>query len=129
MTTSSRWQIDQCVDELKQGKLTEESLRRTLEELADGESRRQDLLYLQSQNDYPGDGRYSGTSNAVIGMMLIEGGQQVEVPESPEEWPYQTVGEAVRDGWRVIKFPDMALLLNEERIYGLGCEYILEKWR
>ena len=80
MTTSSRWQIDQCVDELKQGKLTEESLRRTLEELADGESRRQDLLYLQSQNDYPGDGRYSGTSNAVIGMMLIEGGTTSRSP-------------------------------------------------
>ena len=53
----------------------------------------------------------------------------MEVSDSPEDWPYQRVGDAVRDGWRIIKFPDITLLLNEERIYGLDCEYILERWR
>ncbi len=31
------------------------------------------------------------------------------------------------DGWRVIKFPEMALLLQEDQTIGLGCEFILEK--
>ena len=129
MAMLSRRYIDQCVEAFRQGELTEQRLRWTLEHGFEERTRHQDLLYLQAQNDYPGDGRYAGTSNAVIGMMLIEEGQQMEVPDNPEDWPYQTVGDAVRDDWHIIKFPDMALLLNEERIYGLGCEFILERWR
>ena len=37
--------------------------------------------------------------------------------------------EAVSDGWRIIKFPEMALLLDESRSFGLACEFILERWR
>jgi hypothetical protein len=32
------------------------------------------------------------------------------------------------DGWRIIKFPEMALLLDEKRTYGFGWEFVLEKW-
>ena len=49
------------------------------------------------------------------------------VPRDPEEWPYKTVLEAVNDGWRIIKFPEMALLVDESRSYGLACEFILER--
>ena len=39
-----------------------------------------------------------------------------------------TVIDAIRDGWRVISFPNMALSLDENRTYGLGFEFILERW-
>ena len=44
-----------------------------------------------------------------------------------DEWPYNSVLEAMNDGWRVIKFPEMALMLQEDKTFGLGCEFILEK--
>ncbi|MGE4602782.1 MAG: hypothetical protein AAEJ65_07745 [Planctomycetota bacterium] len=79
----------------------------------------QDLLYLQTK----------GTSldSAVVGMTLVQDGQIPDGPEDPDDWPYQSVLEAIRDGWRVIQFPNLALLMDESRTYGLGCEFILEK--
>lgn len=41
--------------------------------------------------------------------------------------PYENVLEAVRDGWRIIKFPELALLVDERRTIGLGCEFVLER--
>jgi hypothetical protein len=80
----------------------------------------QDILYLQS----------SGTSlsDQVIGMSLVVNGEINEQnPQDP--WPYQNVLEAIRDGWRVIQFPNLALVPDENRPTGLGCEFILEKLR
>ena len=49
-------------------------------------------------------------------------------PDEPDDWPYQTVHEAMLDGWRIVKFPEMTLMLvGENETYGLGCEFILEK--
>ena len=59
-------------------------------------------------------------------MSLMQDGEISE--PAPDNWPYETVLDAIRDGWRIIKFPEMALLLDESRTYGLGCEFILEKW-
>ena len=60
-------------------------------------------------------------------MALAESGQILEGPDDPDEWPYNSVLEAIDDGWRVVKFPEMALLLQEDKTFGLGCEFILEK--
>ena len=60
-------------------------------------------------------------------MALVENGWILEAPENPAEWPYNSVISAIDDGWRVIKFPEMALLLQEDKTFGLGCEFILEK--
>ena len=49
------------------------------------------------------------------------------MPKDADEWPYQFFLDAINDGWRVVKFPEQSLLLSEERSYGLGCEYVLEK--
>ncbi len=49
--------------------------------------------------------------------------------KAEDDWPYEKVVDALRDGWRIISFPDMALSLDENRTYGLGFEFILEKWR
>ena len=63
-------------------------------------------------------------------MLLIEDGELREGPPNPEDWPYQTVLDAVREGWRIISFPNMALLaVDEKEFYGLGAEFILERWR
>ena len=61
-------------------------------------------------------------------MALVRDGEILEGPPNVEDWPYRSPLEAIRDGWRVIQFPNMALMLDESRTYGLGCEFILEKW-
>jgi hypothetical protein len=112
--------VSRCIEELRRGALGEESLQR-ISELADQlPAGRQDLLYLQAA-------RTSVTSE-VIGMSLFVNGVASAGPADAEEWPYKTVSEALADGWRIIKFPEMAVLLDERRTYGLGCEFILEKW-
>ena len=121
MQTKVKQQVERCIEELREGRLTEQSLRQILERVDADKPKRQDVLYLQ----------VSGTSLAsdVVGMSIVESGEISAGPSNPDEWPYQTVLDAIRDGWRIIKFPEMALLMNEERTYGLGCEFILEKWR
>ena len=123
---SIREQVERCIEELRQGELTEEGLQGVLDSIdrrreRRGRKRRQDLLYLHTRStsiDYP-----------VLGMRILENGKLWDGPRDPEEWPYKTVLEAVNDGWRIIKFPEMALLLDESRSFGLGCEFILERTR
>ena len=105
-----------CIERLHRGELTEEDLRA----LASERRRTQDLLYLQAGNTSP--------LSQVHGISLFAGGRQVPMPRSPSEWPYRRVIDAVADGWRIVSFPNHALLLDEERTYGLGCEFILERW-
>ena len=114
-----RQQIKQWIDEFERGQLTKKSLYTGLEKFEQAIPQRQDLLYLQT----------SGTSlsSEVHGILLVENGQVSEISSNPDDWPYQSVLEAIRDGWHVIQFPNMALLMDESRTYGLGCEFILEK--
>lgn len=110
-------QIQACLDAFRRGNLAEADLLR-LAELAD-DAKRQDLLYLQAGSTSPGSG--------ILGMLLVQDGEILE--PAPSEWQYRTVLDAIRDGWRMIQFPNQALMLDESRTYGLGCEFILEKWR
>ena len=112
-----RQQIESWLEKLRAGTLTEADLTRALDELGNGN--RQRILYLQA--------RTTALDGEVIGMAEVVDGEILDPPDSPEDWPYATVGAAVRDGWRVIKFPELALLLAEDKTYGLGCEFILEK--
>lgn len=77
----------------------------------------QDLLYLQAVT--------TSVASPVHGMTLVSNGELTEPDEA--HWPYRTVLEAIRDGWRVIQFPNLALMTDESRTYGLGCEFILER--
>ena len=123
---SIREQVERCIEEFRRGELTEEGLQGVLDSIdrrreRRGPKRRQDLLYLHTRStsiDYP-----------VLGMRILENGVLWDGPRDPDEWPYKTVVEAVNDGWRIIKFPEMALLLDESRSFGLGCEFILERTR
>ena len=105
--------VERCVEELRTGTLTEVSLRRI------AEPGMQDILYLQASSTSP--------TSEVVGMRTIENGEISDGPHDPNDWPYQTVLDAIRDGWRVIKFPEMALMLDDSRTFGLGFEFILER--
>ena len=116
-----RQQIQQWLEKLRAGTLAEDDLQRALDQLDDhsNDATKQRLLYLQAAT--------TNLESDVLGMSLVENGQVLGGPDDPEEWPYHTVLEAMDDGWRVIKFPEMALLLQEDQTIGLGCEFILEK--
>ena len=124
---SIRKQVEHCIGQLRRGSLTEDDLQAILDDADQpcedmcAPAFRQDLLYLQTRStaiDYP-----------VLGMKILEDGNLSDGSRDPEEWPYKTVLDAVQDGWRIIKFPEMAVLLDESRSYGLACEFILERWR
>ena len=112
--------LDQAIAELRAGTLQESTLAAIRNEVAAGPAT-QDLLYLQA----------SGTdvNSEVIGMRLVLDGVVSDGPDDPDDWPYQTVLEAIRDGWRIIDFPNLALLLDESRTYAYGAEFVLEKIR
>tara|TARA_B100000949_G_scaffold215380_1_gene211571 strand:- start:271 stop:639 length:369 start_codon:yes stop_codon:yes gene_type:complete len=115
-------QIQQWLDKLRAGTLAEDDLQQELNRLngqSSDEAKRQRLLYLQTKT--------TGVDSEVLGMAQVENGQVREGPEDPAQWPYKSVLEAINDGWRVVKFPEMALLLQEDKTFGLGCEFILEK--
>lgn len=112
-------QMEHCIEKLKRGELTEQSLRQVVEVLNTLTSHRQDLLYLQALT--------TSLGSQVQGMLLVQNGEISNGPADPNDWPYKTVLDAIRDGWRVIQFPNLALLMDESRTYGLGCEFILEK--
>ena len=123
MIETQKETVEALVAELQQNTLTEASLRKGIADIVGSENpKRQDILYLQAVTTSPGA--------AVVGMLLVEDGELREGPPNSEDWPYQTVLEAIRDGWRIISFPNMALLaVDEKEFYGLGAEFILERWR
>ena len=114
-------QIQRWLDKLCAGTLVEDDFRQALNRF-NGQSvnamKRQQLLYLHTST--------TGLDSEVLGMALVENGQIHEGPDDPADWPYNSVLEAMNDGWRVVKFPEMALLLQEDKTFGLGCEFILE---
>ena len=112
--------LEECLCELREGKLTENKLLKVITEFRNHSSNKQDLLYLQAQS--------TSVTSPVHGMSIVEQGNVSDGPRDTDDWPYKTVLEAIRDGWRVIKFPEMALLMDQERTYGLGREFILERW-
>jgi hypothetical protein len=115
-----RAQVERCIEAFHRGELTEQRLRRLLDAIDAPRARRQDLLYLQAAS--------TSLQSTVRGMMRVCDGELDEGPADPKDWPYQSVLDAIRAGWRVIQFPDLALLLDDTRTRGLGCEFILEKW-
>jgi len=113
--------IEGCVEKLRAGTLTEDDLRATLNSLVSSCDGGHDLLYLQADSMAIGAG--------VLGMFTVENGEIHEGPPDPGDWPYATVLDALKDGWRVLKFPDLAMFVDETKLYGPGVEFILEKQR
>jgi hypothetical protein len=121
MSPELQREMDQCLDELERGELSPQRLREMFAKLISPDRRRQDLLYIQAAS--------SSVAAPVQGMLLVEDGKIRADLAEPADWPYQSVLHAMGDGWRVIQFPNLALMLDESRSYGLGCEFILERYR
>ncbi len=81
---------------------------------------RQRLLYLHALSP--------NIRSKVIGMALHEPvpGSLTEItPEN--EWPYNTVFDAILDGWQVVQFPQQIRPFDDREIDVLGYEFILHK--
>ena len=117
-------QLTRWLDKLRKGTLTEQDLQEALNELkrrGNGGPAPQKLLYLQTHS--------TAVDSPVNGMSMVEGGEVRLPPDDYEDWPYHTVLDALQDGWRVVKFPELSLLFDhpDEVDRWLGCEFILEK--
>ncbi|MXY49563.1 MAG: hypothetical protein F4Y38_09770 [Gemmatimonadetes bacterium] len=84
-------------------------------------SGRQGLLYLQAPTTNP--------HSAVVGISIYEDGTDSDGLDDNGEFRYRTIKEALDDGWRIIKFPEASLAMREQDTYGLGYEFVLERWR
>jgi hypothetical protein len=117
-------QLTRWLGKLRKGTLTEQDLQEALDELkqrGNGVPAPQKLLYLQTHS--------TAVDSPVNGMSIVEGGEVRLPPDDYEDWPYHTVLDALQDGWRVVKFPELSLLFDhpDEVDRWLGCEFILEK--
>tara|TARA_Y100000588_G_scaffold347036_1_gene395464 strand:+ start:702 stop:1061 length:360 start_codon:yes stop_codon:yes gene_type:complete len=114
-------QVAQWLAQLKQGSLTEADLEQALKRLKQNATASpvQRLLYLQTHT--------TDLESPVTGMSTVEGGKVYDGPDDLDHWPYQTVLEAMTDGWRIIKFPELTLAYLDPEFGGLKWEFILEK--
>ena len=109
--------LDECIEKHKSGELTTEDLCR-VEDVLDSE--KQIILYLYSKSTNP---------RSPIGAWAIF---DVTVPDEPalpsQDAPYDSVLDAVHDGWRIVHFPRPELynFTDVENAY-LSYEFILEK--
>lgn len=113
-------QVAQWLGKLKQGALTPADLQQVLEGLKrESGVSIQRLLYLQTHT--------TDLESPVIGMATVEDAVVFEGPDDPDDWPYQTVLEAMADGWRIIKFPELSLAFHDHDYGGMKWEFVLEK--
>jgi len=111
--------VQRCLERYRAGELTETDLS----DLLDAVTRppRQSLLYLQAPSSHP----YS----QVLGISIFEEGKDSEGVDAQGDFLYRSIKEALEDGWRIVKFPEIAPTMDDQNNYGLGCEFILERWR
>ncbi|MCJ8330552.1 MAG: hypothetical protein HRT89_19700 [Lentisphaeria bacterium] len=110
-------QIKSCIEKQQEGKLSKEDLEAVLDHWKNRKT--QTLLYLFTN--------HSTVMSDVIAMNIITKEGQDPGPEDEEDWPYKTVHAAMQDGWRVIRFPEMAMQKDYGKHYMIGCEFVLEK--
>lgn len=104
------------------GELTIEEIDRALALVRDdSEGLKQSLLYLQAPSTNP--------HSAVVGISIYEEGADPDGLDENGAFRYRSIKEALDDGWRVIKFPESSLAMREQDTYGLGYEFVLERWR
>ncbi|MAE64662.1 MAG: hypothetical protein CMJ18_10385 [Phycisphaeraceae bacterium] len=132
MTTPSvRRQLEQCLEQLERGALTPQRLRQVIDQLPNGSpGGSQDLLFLNAKG--------TALDSELLGFTHYRAGRPVAMPDQLDPdgavtddgraWPYRSVTEAIEDGWRLIGFPNAALMMDDSTTYGLGFEFVLEKW-
>ena len=81
---------------------------------------RQRLLYLHT--------KAPSIMAPVIGMAQHEpvAGQK-DTLRTLKHWPYETVHDAIVDGWQVIQFPNLLAPFDDRELDYVGFEFILQK--
>ena len=118
MKTAVQEWIESSRIRLQSNTFTTEDLDQ-LEELTS--SRRQSVLYLSSQ---------STNMRSPISAWVLFDPSQPHAPRAPSQDPlYNSVLEAVADGWRIVQFP-IAKLYEYREVDNdyIGYEFILERW-
>ena len=82
--------------------------------------RRQLVLYLSSQS--------TNMRSPVSAWVLYDAIQPHDPQLTSQNPPYNTVLEAIADGWRVVQFPTSKLYEYRNDNDYIGYEFILEKW-
>ena len=116
-STIKEW-LDNCVEKLNAGELTEADLRRVTTAL---NSEKQLLLYLYSK---------STNLRSPLGAWALYDATAPDEPVLPsQDAPYASVLDAVNDGWRIVQFPRPELynFTDVDNAY-LTYEFILEKF-
>lgn len=82
---------------------------------------RQRLLYLHA--------RTPSVFSQILGYTPIEPIKhyQAEIMATDLDWPYETVHDAIVDGWQVIQFPHLQAPFDDKDIDVVGYEFILQK--
>jgi hypothetical protein len=117
-----RKQVQACLEKFRNNALCEADLQGLLTavEKAGARPRRQSLLYVYARNN--------AVTSPTLSISLLEEGKDREGLNERGEFIYKSAYEAMQDGWRVIKFPEMTLAMDEQNTYGLGFEFILERY-
>ena len=110
--------LDDCVEKLKAGELTEADLHGVTTVL---DSEKQLLLYLYSKS--------TNLRSPLGGWALYDATASDEPVLPSQDAPYTSVLDAVNDGWRIVQFPRPELynFSDVDNAY-LTYEFILEKF-
>ncbi|MAE66575.1 MAG: hypothetical protein CMJ18_20080 [Phycisphaeraceae bacterium] len=114
-----RSQLQRCLDRFHAGTLSAEDLQAAVD-LVDRPAT-QSILYIQTPTTQPHD--------IAIGMSIFEEGKDEDGVDENGEFLYRSVKEALQDGWRIVKFPGITPGMDDQNAYGLGFEFVLERWR
>lgn len=119
--TDLKQHLRKIKEKFRAGTLTEADIDEAIAHGDGPQSGRQSLLYIQAPSTHP----YSG----VLGISIYEEGKDADGLDEKGDFLYKSIKEALDDGWRIIKFPEMVLAMDDQNNYGLGYEFVLERWR
>lgn len=51
----------------------------------------------------------------------------MEIVAGELEWPYETVHDAIVDGWQIVQFPHLQAPFDDKDLDVVGYEFILQK--
>ena len=82
---------------------------------------RQRLLYLHA--------RTPSVFSPLIGYTAIEPIKdfRTEISATEFDWPYNTVHDAMVDGWQIVQFPHLQAPFDDKELDVVGYEFILQK--
>lgn len=82
---------------------------------------RQRLLYLHA--------RTPSVFSDILGYTPIEPikGYRAGITAETPEWPYETVHDALVDGWQIVQFPHLQAPFDDRDLDVVGYEFILQK--